>query len=140
MGAELVNTGDSHKRKFSEIFDEVFPFYLHIGMTPEQFWEQDILLPKFYREKYNLDKKERNFDMWMSGRYYMDALSATVGNLLTKGKLKGKYPEEPYPLTEKENEEQQTRKIQINREKALKRFSERANEVKFTERKEEIDG
>lgn len=45
----------------------------------------------------------------MQGLYISHAINATVGNMLSSKSAKITYPEEPFPLTDKEKEEQEER-------------------------------
>lgn len=52
----------------------MFPYYLAIGMTYDQFWNQDVELVKAYREADKIKRDLKNQDMWMQGAYYYEAL------------------------------------------------------------------
>ena len=43
-------------------------------MTFEQYWEQDCLLVKYYREAEEIRRERKNQEMWLQGMYYYDAL------------------------------------------------------------------
>ncbi|RGC89214.1 hypothetical protein [Thomasclavelia ramosa] len=85
-------------KTFTETFYEVFPFYLSIGMTYEQFWENDPSLAKYYREADKLRNERKNTDAWIQGMYIYDAVSTVVYNVWCrdKGKSPAKYTEKPY--------------------------------------------
>ena len=40
--------------KYTDKFNELFPFYLAIGMSYEQYWEMDSTLVKSYRTAYEI--------------------------------------------------------------------------------------
>lgn len=54
--------------------DEAFPHYLAMGMTPEQYWEQDCTLVKAYRRAYRIRQEEQNRMAWLQGLYFYEAL------------------------------------------------------------------
>ena len=57
-----------------EQFNTVFPYYLSIGMTPEQFWDGDVDLVKFYRKAYEYKKQEWNTQAYLNGLYTYEAI------------------------------------------------------------------
>ena len=93
---------------FTEIFMEAFPQYLSMGMSYDEFWNYDPSLVKAYRKAWEMKVSQRNWEMWMQGGYIYDALLKVApvmasGGMGGKGKVEpGKYPDRPYPLTEKE--------------------------------------
>ena len=105
---------------------EVFPFYLSIGMTPEQFWDGDPLLAKYYRQADELKQKRKNQDLWLQGMYIYEALCdvAPIFHAFAKrGTKPVPYPDHPYSLTTKEREDEKKLIEQREREKA-KRYME----------------
>lgn len=113
---------------FSEIFEEVFPTFLAIGMTYEQFWEGDPTLVRAYRKAEKIRNKRMNEQLWLSGIYTAEALASTVGNMFSKGN-KHKYPEEPLPITEEEILERKERERRLKMEKMKAAFTAKALSV-----------
>ncbi len=86
MGDELVSTrstqserGGGEKRPaslfaYTEEFERSFPYYLAIGMTYEQYWEQDSTLVRAYRKAAKIQRDLRNQDAWLQGAYFYEAL------------------------------------------------------------------
>lgn len=81
---------------------------LSIGISYAEFW---TLTPKavlFILDGYNLAEKRKleydNLMAYVQGRYFVDALACTVGNMFSKkGAKQHDYPKEPYNLeTERE--------------------------------------
>lgn len=102
---------------YSEKFHEVFPHYLAIGMTYEQFWDMDCTLVVAYRKAEEIRNAKRNQELWLQGMYFYEAL-CDVAPILRAFAKKGtrplKYPSEPYSLTTKEqerSEEKQERRV-----------------------------
>ena len=96
----------------AEMFTEVFPYYLSMGMTYEEFWYGPPSLVRAYRKAYDMERHRRNEEMWMQGRYIFEALRCAP--LLVGFPEKGYkppsgagYPEMPYPLSEKEAQERE---------------------------------
>ena len=99
---------------YTEQFYEVFPYYLSIGMTYEQFWESDPNLVKYYRQADELRIERRNQELWLQGLYVYEAMCdvAPIMHAMAKKGTKARpYPEQPYAITEKqrkrENEEKE---------------------------------
>ena len=115
-------------RTYTEVFEEVFPYYLAIGMTFKQFWIDDPNLVKAYRKADEIRRRRMNEELWLNGMYTADALAATVGNMFSKGN-KNKYPSEPRPITRNEIEERKERERQAKVEKIKATFMTRALDV-----------
>lgn len=97
----------------TEVFYAVWPQYLAMGMTYEQFWRGPARLAKDYREAQELKNKREEWARWRQGAYFYDALLRVAPIMRASfggGKAEaGKYPDEPWPLTEKEAKERQQR-------------------------------
>lgn len=111
-------------RTYTEIFEEVFPFYLAIGMSHGQFWDEDPKLVKAYRKADEIRKRRMNEELWLNGIYMGEALASTVGNMFSKEKYQ--YPSEPKPITQAEVEERQEREAKARMERIKARFTARA--------------
>lgn len=73
---------------------------MSIGMTYDEFWNQDVALVGVYRKAHELRRRQQNELLWMQGIYFRDALMVTVGNMFAgKGSEKHEYPAEPYPVS-----------------------------------------
>lgn len=107
------------------MFEAVFPYYLVMGMTFEQFWEDDPSLARAYRKADEIRRKRMNEELWLAGIYVSEALASTVGNMFTKGQ-KYKYPAEPKPITRDEIEERKEREQREKMEKIKATFMSRA--------------
>ena len=114
------------KLSYSKTFEAVFPKYLAMGMTYEQFWDMDASLVKAYREAHEIKREERNFEMWLQGKYVYDAIGALAPILrtsLSKHPSKAeKYVDKPYPLTEKAAEKNREDEQKARMQAALERF------------------
>ena len=116
MGAGEITTP---RKSFTDFFEEMFPAYLAMGMTWTQFWIDEPELVIAYRKAEMIRKRRKNEELWLEGIYMAEALSATVGNMFSKGQ-KHPYPAEPLPLTEEEQQERREReeKARMERMKA----------------------
>ena len=101
---------------YTEKFYELFPYYLSIGMTPEQYWESDCTLVKYYRKAEEIRNEKRNQELWLQGMYIYEALcdvSPILHAFAKKGTKPTPYSEKPYALNAKQverNEEEKQRK------------------------------
>ena len=128
MDSELVSSslstteggGQSGSRPlftYTEKFYELFPYYLSIGMTPEQYWDGDCTLPKYFRKAEELRNDKRNEELWLQGMYIYEAICDVAPILhafAKKGTKPTPYAAKPYPLNEKQirkDEEEKQRKI-----------------------------
>lgn len=110
---------------FTNIFEEVFPYYLAVGMTYEQFWHDPPELVIAYRRADEIKKRRVNEELWLAGIYTAEALASTVGNMFSKGS-KYQYPSEPKPITVSEAQERQEREQRARMEQIKARFTARA--------------
>ena len=92
-------------KTYTEYFYEVFPFYLSIGMTADEFWNQDCMLTKYYRKAHEIKQNRKNEELWLQGLYFYEALcdvSPLLHAFAKAGTKAHPYPTEPYARTEKE--------------------------------------
>ena len=83
----------SSRKTYGEIFDQEFPRYLAIGMTPHQYWDEDVSLVRAYREADKIRQDRYEQELWLEGlyMYHVMALTAPAFN-----SLKPREPQ-PYP-------------------------------------------
>lgn len=103
----------------------MFPTYLSMGMTYEQFWDGDPNLVKAYRAADHIRRRRRNEELWLEGIYMVEALSSTVGNMFSKG-AKHQYPNEPFPITLEEQQERKEREQRARMERIKAAFTAKA--------------
>ena len=135
MDSELVSgslseNGESGRKvahspfpTYTEQFYEVFPYYLSIGMTYDQFWNDDPELVKYYRKADELRNERLNQEMWLQGMYIYEALcdvSPILHAFAKKGTKPHPYSDRPYSLTEKAKERAEEEKAKVNAEKSKK--------------------
>lgn len=139
VGSERDNRSAS-PFPYTEIFNKKFPYYLSIGMTAEQYWEQDPMLVKYYREAEEIRKERMNQEAWLQGMYIYDALmrvSPVLRAFAKKGTKAQPYVEEAYPISKKMIEEKNAKQERINGQKALRYLQAYMveNNKKYEERK-----
>lgn len=124
-GSEEGNQTAPHVT-YTERFYEAFPYYLAMGMTPEQFWDGDPDLARYYRKAEEIRNEKRNQELWLQGLYIYEALcdaSPIFHSFAKKGTKPRPYAERPYSLTDKERKKEQKAKEQSMRDKG-KRYME----------------
>lgn len=88
---------------YTEQFERVCPYYMHMGVSYEQFWNGDVEIAKMARQAYELKMDEQNQFAWLQGMYVYNAVAALAPALkaFAKGKAQP-YPQEPYGFAERE--------------------------------------
>ena len=113
-------TATAPLKTYTEKFHELFPYYLSIGMTEEQYWDRDSTLVVAYRKAEELKTNRKNQEMWLQGAYVYEAL-CRVSPLLHAFSKKGTKPvpyiAEPFAITEKQAEYRQEEKEKKNFDK-----------------------
>lgn len=121
MGGEQVDSPPPSS--YTQSFQDHFPEYLSIGMTYDQYWNDDGDLPIYYRKANEIKMKAKNQELWLQGMYIYDALckASPIFNSFAKAGTKPQpYPERPYGEI---SSEEQLEKIQkSNRDKAKASF------------------
>lgn len=98
---------------YTEKFEELFPYYLSIGMSEEQYWDKDSRLVIAYRKAEEHRADRRNTELWLQGAYFYEALqrvAPVLHSFAKKGTKPIPYPEEPFSLTKKQEEVKQEKK------------------------------
>lgn len=93
------------------MFYEVLPWYLAIGMTYKQFWEDDPYLAVVYRKRHKLLREEKNQQLWMQGLYNHIAFRAVISAFLTKHPEQ--YCEKPILLSKTAEGRKRTQEEQV---------------------------
>lgn len=73
-----------------------------MGMTFEQFWQQDCSLVVAYRKAYRIRQEEINRTAWLNGLYMYKALTSApqfVQGFIPKGTKIDPYPSKPIDFT-----------------------------------------
>lgn len=111
---------------YSELFEQLCPYYMSIGMTYEQFWYDDVRLAEYYRKADDLRLKRKNQELWLQGMYVYEALcdaSPLFRFSMKGGQIKPQpYTQEPYPITEEEAREREERKARAEQERLKAEF------------------
>jgi hypothetical protein len=110
-------------KTLTEVFLRVFPQYLAMGMSYDEFWRGPASLVKAYREAEELRRQQEEWARWRQGAYFYDALLRVAPVMRASfggGKVEpGRYPDEPWPLTEKEARERAEAREKENYERYI---------------------
>ena len=112
---------------YTERFYEQFPYYLSIGMTPEQYWDGDPTLVKYYRKADEMKLERVNQELWLQGMYIYEAIcdaSPILHSFAKKGTKPHPYTDKPYPLTDK-----QRKRDEVSKQKAIQDKGKRLMEA-----------
>lgn len=121
MGDRLTDEPQqTDPRSYGDIFDELFPHYLLMGMTPEQYWDGESSLKKAYRKAYQLrmdiEQKIADRNNWYLGQYVIAVLQSVpllVGGLNVKPSTQlPQYPKEPFLYTMEAEKKKEVRQKQ----------------------------
>ena len=114
MEQELVGSSCSVKESSREVtlfsyLQEICPYFMHYGMTYEQFWYEDCELANYYQKMYEIKRAEENQKLWLQGAYFYIALCDVAPLYSLKPRSPEKYLSEPFPLSDKEARERDER-------------------------------
>ena len=138
MDGDDLGSEPSQPITLTEFFMAMFPSYMVMGMSYEEYWEGPVWLAKAYREAYEIRQKREEWARHRQATYIFKALlcAAPVLKPFVKDAKPGEFPERPWPLTQKEADEQATARERENYKKALAR-RRAASDAEIKRRKEE---
>ena len=119
-----IPSSEIQKFSFAKAYNDAFPIYLSIGMTSHEYWDEDAMLTKQYREAYKLMQSRKNKDAWLQGRYVYEAMSSALSALFAKNRSDiYPYPSEPFPITKEEAEDRERREYEARRQRIMASFA-----------------
>lgn len=124
---------------YGDIFDQLFPQYLVMGMTPEQYWDGESSLKAAYRKAYEIrmETEQRLADRnnWYMAQYIIHVLQCVpllVGGLNVKNTTKlPEFPDKPFFEKFEERKKEETQKKQEQDQMMLAMAFFQANVEKF---------
>lgn len=131
---------------YTDKFYELFPYYLSIGMTYEQYWEQDCDLVKYYRRAAQIKQDLKNQDAWLQGAYFYEALidvAPILRAFAKKGTKPTPYANQPYGLFSRNDETRKKQVVEKRQDEKAKAFMQAfmmSNNKKFKEEGGVTDG
>jgi len=107
-------------------------------MTYDQYWNDDCMLVKYYREAHRLRNERKNQELWLQGLYIYEALCdvAPILHAFAKSGTKPRpYLSKPFPITMEEVKRDKEEQEKLNRQKAKALFEAWAARLKLPEEK-----
>lgn len=101
MGSELLDSS-LPKKTLAQIFWELLPAYLAMGMTSDEYWNGDAQLCVAYRKAYKEKLELQDAMLWRQGLYVYHAMCcvAPYFNSIKPTKPEN-YLEQPFGIIEK---------------------------------------
>ena len=96
------------------LFAKLFPSYLAMGMSYDDFYNRDHELVIAYREAEKMKREKENADMWLQGLYVYQAVTRVAPLLapFAKHPKADPYLDKPIPLTEEEAERESKQAVE----------------------------
>ena len=93
--------------RYSEKFEELCPYYMAMGMSYDEYWNGDNMLPRYFRKKYQIEAELQSRSQWMQGAYFYESMlrAAPIYNFLSKKRDPVPYLDHPYPVSREAQEE-----------------------------------
>ena len=116
MGEEFLDNKNIPRKTYTEVFYEQLSLYLAIGMTLTEYFEEDCMLTKYYRQAYRIKQENEDYSAWLQGIYIYKALNCALYNnppFMKRGREALQYFDKP--ITAQQNSE-----MHNEQEKALK--------------------
>ena len=135
LSADVGSGRNAHSsfRTYTEQFYEVFPYYLSIGMTYDQFWNDDPSLAHYYRQADEIRVERKNQEVWLQGLYVYEAIcdvAPILQAMAKKGTKARPYPEQPYAITERQRRreaEEKERRVAMKGKRMMEMFMKMSN-------------
>ena len=99
---------------------------MSIGMTYDEFWNQDVALVRVYSKAQEIRDRRENQAMWLQGMYIYEALcdvAPIIHAFAKKGTKPMPYPKEPYPISPAEIQEREEREARKKEERMKAEFA-----------------
>lgn len=136
--AESVERPAYKQKTLSELYDELCPMYMSMGMRYEEFWDGPAEMIIAYRRSYERQRRQMNFNAWLIGFYVQEAFAVVYHNAWAKNSKSAiSYPTKPHPLTEEDARREKEEEQRLRMEKL---FSYVANKVKIQQKEAQENG
>lgn len=105
---------------YGDIFDQLFPQFLVMGMSPEEYWDGESSLKPAYKKAYEIrmetEQKLADRNNWYLAQYIMNVLQCVpllVGGLNVKSSTRlPEFPKRPYLETLEMQKKEEAQKKQ----------------------------
>lgn len=105
----------------TEVFIAMCPIYMEMGMSYHDYWHMNTSAHKAYRDAYELRRKNEEWARHRQGAYFMQALAVGLQGFSKDTSHRDTYPTEPWPISQRDAEQQQQAKEREGYAKALER-------------------
>lgn len=75
--------------------EKLCEYYMAMGVSFEEFWYGDYCRLKFYEQAYFNRLKKRDYDLWLEGAYFYQAISVALARGFG-GDKRAEYPKQPF--------------------------------------------
>ena len=79
----------------SEWLDKLCEYYMAMGVSFEEFWYGDYCRLKYYEQAYFNKLKRRDYDFWIQGAYFYQAISVALSRGFG-GDKRAEYHKQPF--------------------------------------------
>lgn len=133
--SNILKEKDTPNKTYTEIFEELCPLFLSMGMTYQEYWDGNNELPSLYLKKFKIEQERANEQAWLMGLYIYDTICnlAPIFRPFSKKANIKPYRKEPFSTKAKDGVEIEItdeKKIEQERLKAYVHFKEWAKMVK----------
>ena len=121
---------------FAELADEMCPVYMSMGVPYAEYWRGDYTQLAFYRKAYEMRREQANYDAYLQGSYFYDALcmvSPVLHAFAKNGTKPIPYHEKPYGMKTGGEKQEHATEAKVGAAKFLS-FAAKFNQ-KFTKNK-----
>ena len=112
--AETSETETNQPRTNEELYATMFPYYLSLGCSYNEFWYESPWVAAAYLEAELYRREQVNHDLWLQGLYFSNAVNTALANAFWdhKGIKPDGYLKYPIAFTEREKAAEAERKRQ----------------------------
>lgn len=133
---------------YTDMFKELCPYYMSLGMTHEQYWDGDVWMVRDFRKAHKLKLEEQNRHAYIQGMYVYSAIASMVPVLrpFSKARKPENYLDGPIDFYgfRKEHQENKPVKKKVDEQKQSDNKAKQLMEIwainfnqKFEERQRE---
>ena len=110
--AETSETETNQPRTNEELYATMFPYYLSLGCSYNEFWYESPWIAAAYLEAELYRREQVNHDLWLQGLYFSNAVNTALANAFWdhKGIKPDGYLKYPIAFTEREKAAEAERK------------------------------
>lgn len=83
------------KLDLAQWLEKLCEYYMAMGVSFEEFWFGDYCRLKFYEQAYFNKLKRRDYDLWLEGRYVLEAVGVALAKSFG-GRSDIEYPKQPF--------------------------------------------